>query len=55
LRAVLRFAATAAVLVLLAACRSVEPPPPRPSNVVTVGDTTIRTGGSVRVDFVYVN
>jgi hypothetical protein len=38
----------------MSACQSVEPPP-RPTHVTTMGDTTIRTGGSVRMDFVYVN
>jgi hypothetical protein len=44
--------APAVALLLIAACQSVEPPK---SQVTTIGDTTIRTSGSVRMDIVYVN
>jgi hypothetical protein len=46
--------APAVALLLMSACQSVEPLL-RPTHVTTIGDTTIRTGGSVRMDFVYVN
>ena len=45
--------APAVALLLMSACQSVEPP--KPPQVTTIGDTTIRTSGSVRMDFVYVN
>jgi hypothetical protein len=48
-------AAAAAALLLVSACQSLEATPPPQSKSVTVGDTTIRTSGSVRMDFVYVN
>jgi hypothetical protein len=46
--------APAVALLQIAACQSVEPPP-RSGQVTTIGETTIRTSGSVRMDFVYVN
>ena len=41
-----------AACLLLAACQSYEPPQP---NVTTIGNTTIRTSGSVRMDVGFVN
>jgi hypothetical protein len=46
--------APAVTLLLTSACQSIEPPS-RPAQVTTIGDTTIRTSGSVRLDLVYVN
>jgi len=47
--------ALAAASLLLPACQSFEPPPQQNPNVTTIGNTTIRTSGSVRMDVGLVN